>query len=80
MSSQEISAERLAELFHHYHEALGPATGALNKPPSASWTEVPEQERCRMITAARLTLLELDSPPPKSREYFATPGEAEWGS
>jgi hypothetical protein len=81
MSFQEVSAERLAELFHHYHEALGPAFESQNKRPAASWTEVPEQERCRMITAARLTLLELDSHYPRSldEQYFAKAGEAEWG-
>ena len=81
MSFQEVSAERLAELFHHYHEALQPGHEPQGKHPMASWTEVSEQEKCRMITAARLTLLELDSEQPRRthEQYFATPGEAEWG-
>ena len=80
MSFQEISAERLAELFHHYHEALGTLMNPKSKQPAASWMEVPEPEKCRMITAARLTLLELDSESNKPHgEYFAKAGEAEWG-
>src|SRR5438132_7260583 len=32
MSIQEVSAEQLAELFHHYHQALGPDFGCASKP------------------------------------------------
>ncbi|MDQ1409160.1 MAG: hypothetical protein QOD84_749 [Acidobacteriaceae bacterium] len=79
MSNQEISAERLAELFHHYHQVLGPN-------PSSSissillWEELPKQEQGRFVAAARLALLEIESSPKEdSRRYFAKPGEAEWG-
>ena len=82
MSFQEISAEQLAMLFHHYHEALGPDFGCASKPIRASWEEIPQQEKSRMVAAARLTLLELDSmhtTAENSSKYFAPAGEAEWG-
>jgi len=82
MSFLDVSAEQLAELFHHYHQALGPDFGCAGKPIADSWKEVSQQEKGRMVAAARLTLLELDSAYSKSEspiEYFARPGEAEWG-
>ena len=82
MSFQDVSAEQLAELFHHYHQALGPDFGCAGKPIHASWQEVPQQEKSRMVAAARLTLLELDSTHTKhedSSKYYAPVGEAEWG-
>jgi hypothetical protein len=87
MSFQEVSAEQLAELFHHYHQALGSELGCAGKPIRDSWQEVPQQEKSRMVAAARLTLLELDSTHIRStnsregnsRKYFAPAGEAEWG-
>lgn len=89
MSFQDVSAEQLAELFHHYHQALGSDFGCASKPIRASWQEVPQREKSRMVAAARLTLLELDSTHAESvsingrqgnsGQYFATPGEAEWG-
>lgn len=44
--------------------------------------EVPQQEKSRLIAAARLALLELGVTSREgedSRRYFAKPGEAEWG-
>ena len=78
----EVAPERLAELFHHYHQALtsGPAGKGIEN--RGSWKEVSQPEKNRMVAAARLTLLELDSASNdrhKSRPYFAQPGEAEWG-
>jgi hypothetical protein len=73
MSIEEVSPERLAELFHHYHQALG---------PSESWEQVPQQEKSRLIAAAQLALVELASTAREredSKRYFAKPGEAEWG-
>ena len=77
----EVAPERLAELFHHYHEALRPEPGSRSE-ALGSWKEVPPQEKSRLVAAARLALLELDSmknQPAKARQYFAQPGEAEWG-
>ncbi|MGB6473745.1 MAG: hypothetical protein WBF04_06650 [Candidatus Sulfotelmatobacter sp.] len=87
MSFQDVSAEQLAELFHHYHQALGPDLGCSGKPVRSTWQEVPQQEKSRLVAAARLTLLELDSThvqftngrDEESNKYFAPAGEAEWG-
>jgi len=82
MSIQEISAEQLAELFHHYHQALAPDFGCAEKGGSEGWEEVPQKEKSRLIAAARLALLELGATSREresSRRYFAPPGEAEWG-
>lgn len=85
---QEVSAEQLAKLFFNYHEAL--AHGCCDnsgieheKPQASSWERTPQNERKLMVAAARLTLLELSTTPAHSqpgRRYYATPGEAEWGS
>jgi hypothetical protein len=79
MRIEEITPERLAEFFHHYYQVLE-ASGKGSE--SDSWKEMAEPEKNRLVAAARLTLLELDSTKDdaaKSRQYFAEPGEAEWG-
>jgi hypothetical protein len=78
----EVAPERLAELFHHYHQALTPEVSGKGSEGRGVWKEVPQQEKSRMVAAARLTLLELESitsDRSRSRKYFAKPGEAEWG-
>jgi hypothetical protein len=78
----EVAPERLAELFHHYQQALAPEPSGKGSEGRGSWREVPQPEKSRMVAAARLTLLELESMAngrAKSRQYFAQPGEAEWG-
>ena len=83
MSIQEVSAEELAKLFHHYQGALLEDFQALRKEAAPqSWEQVPQNERKLMVAAARLALLELGAtakPTPVDRRYFAKPGEAEWG-
>jgi hypothetical protein len=82
MSLQEVLPEQLAELFHHYHQALAPDLAVDRKACFDSWEQVPSPEKKRMITAARLALLELLANGQQregSRKYFAQPGEAEWG-
>jgi hypothetical protein len=82
MSIQEVSAEQLAELFHHYHQALGPDVGRASKSNTEAWEQVPQQEKSRLVAATRLALLELASTAREgedSRRYFAKPGQAEWG-
>jgi hypothetical protein len=82
MSIQEVSAEQLAELFHHYHQALAPDFGGASKANPEAWEQVGPQEKSRLVSAARLALLELaaaDQNCEDSRRYFAKPGEAEWG-
>jgi hypothetical protein len=76
----DVSAEQLAKLFHHYREAL--AHNGCSHDDSSAWERTPEQERKRMVAAARLALLELSTcsaPVESDRSYFAKPGEAEWG-
>jgi hypothetical protein len=82
MSIQEVSAEQLAELFHHYHQALGQDVGRASKSNAEAWEQVPLQEKSRLVAAAHLALLELVSTAREredSRRYFAKPGQAEWG-
>ncbi len=78
MGINEVVPEQLAELFHHYHEALAreSADEALT-----AWKEMPPREKNRLIAAARLALLELGSIGglKNGRQYFARAGEAEWG-
>ncbi len=78
----EVAPERLAELFHHYQQALMPEVTGKGSEGRGSWKEVSQPEKSRLVAAARLALLELESmssEPAKSREYFAQPGKAEWG-
>ena len=83
MSIQEVSAEQLAEIFHHYNQALAPDCNCESKPNGHPWEHLPQTEKSRMIAAARLALLELAASATEaeedSRRYFAKPGEAEWG-
>jgi hypothetical protein len=82
MSILEVSADEFAELFHHYHQALGPDFGCASRPNAEDWEQMPPQERSRLVAAARLTLLELASADREREDpgrYFAKPGEAEWG-
>ena len=88
MSIQEVSPELLAALFHHYHQALAPDFQCASDPNAEPWEEIPQQEKGRMIAAARLALLELagtgrepaDRTKYFAKPYFAKPGEAEWGA
>jgi hypothetical protein len=88
MSIQEVSPELLAALFHHYHQALAPDFHCASDPNAEPWEEIPQQEKGRMVAAARLALLELagtvrepvDRTKYFAKPYFAKPGEAEWGA
>ena len=82
MSIHEVSAERFAQLFHHYHQALAPESRPSCKPPCETWDDVPAPEKNRLVAAARLALLELATiarQHEETRLYFAKAGEAEWG-
>jgi hypothetical protein len=78
-----VSAEDLAKIFHHYHEALeNDFHGQATRQADFSWEQAPQIERKLMIAAARLTLLELAATSEiekADRQYFAKPGEADWG-
>jgi hypothetical protein len=78
MSTQELFVQQFARLFHHYREGLSPEAEQGN----SSWNSVPANERHRLMAAARLAILELETDArtdDDSRRYFAKPGEAEWG-
>lgn len=80
MSTQEMFVQQFARLFHHYREALSAEEQTETQP--GSWKSVPPEERNRMVAAARLALLELETSARmenESRRYYAKPGEAEWG-
>jgi hypothetical protein len=82
MSIQEVSPERFAQLFHHYHQALSSeADHPCSRRTKDEWERLPASEKSRLIAAARLALLEVEVVPGEhqSRRYFAKPGEAEWG-
>lgn len=80
---QDISAEQLAKVFHHYREALAQGNnGRETEEESSSWDRAPQDERKLMVAAARLALLELTTNAAEAtpnRKYFAKPGEADWG-
>lgn len=82
MWTHDVAPERLAEIFHHYHQALSPEVSGKGSDGHSSWKEVSPQVKSRLVAAARLALLELESitsERAKTRQYFAQPGEAEWG-
>lgn len=75
------SVEELAKLFHHYQEALaGDFDCQSSDEGSRSWERTPTNERNLRVAAVRMALLELtEMQEAPNREYFAKPGEAEWG-
>ncbi|HYA25564.1 MAG TPA: hypothetical protein VEF05_15480 [Terriglobales bacterium] len=78
MHIKEVAPERLGEFFQHYHRALE----VFGKASESSSKERAEPEKNHSGAAACLVLLQLDlteSESAKSRQYFAEPGEAEWG-
>ena len=82
MSIEEVSAEKLAELFLHYHQALGPDFGFSRMTNQESWENLTREEKSRIVAAAWLALLEVAASSKSqddARRYFAKPGEAEWG-
>jgi len=82
MSIQDVSAEELAKLVHHYQGALASDFGCESQERmSAPWDQTPQNQRKLMITAARLALLELSETRQRKSDadYFAKPGEADWG-
>jgi len=78
MSTQEVFVQQFARLFNHYREALSPEAEQEN----SLWNSVPADERHRLMAAARLAILELETnarTEDDTRRYSAKPGEAEWG-
>ena len=82
MSAQDVFVQQFARLFHHYSKALSSEKGSSPEPQLESWNALPCDERKRLVAAASLAILELESNPhipEDSRYYFAKPGEAGWG-
>jgi hypothetical protein len=80
MSTQEVFVQQFAKLFVHYQEALTLTNEGAPEADAATWQDTPEMERERLVAAARLALLELESnQQDDSRRWYARPGQAEWG-
>jgi len=80
MSTQEVFVQQFAKLFVHYQEALTITAGDGEESWSVAWQDLPQAERERMVAAARLALLELESGEQEdARRWYAQPGQAEWG-
>jgi len=81
---QDVSAEQLAKVFYHYHDALArDGKDHDNQEESFSWDRASQSQRQLMVAAARLALIELVTTPMESkpsRKYYAEPVKAEWGS
>ena len=54
MSIREVSPEHLAELFHHYHQALAPDFGGTSAASTQAWARVPVQEKNRLVAAGAI--------------------------
>lgn len=79
MSTQEVFVQQFTKLFHHYSSAL---SSPEQKPEPAPSNSGLADESNRLVAAARLAILELEtnaSLHSNDRRYFAKPGEAEWG-
>jgi hypothetical protein len=81
MSIQEVSAEQLAELFHHYHQALGQtlAPRASQTLKHGAGTTTGKEPSGRCCPSGIAGIASTDRKRENPRRYFAKPGEAEWG-
>lgn len=81
MSTEEVFVQQFAKLFVHYREALTLNTGSARDMQLNGWNDLPSAQRERMVAAARLALIEIESATGDDdrHRYFAPPGEAEWG-
>jgi hypothetical protein len=50
---KEVSAEQLAERFHHYDHALRADHNRASEHDTEAWEEIPHHERIRLVAAAR---------------------------
>lgn len=81
MSAEEVFVQQFAKLFVHYRDALTLHADSSRIMNLYEWNELPTLERERMVAAARLALIEIESATGADdrHRYFAPPGEAEWG-
>jgi hypothetical protein len=78
---QDVTPEQLARLTYQYRQALAHDFNHEANHDS-SWDHASQDDRKLIVAVARLTLLELSTIRPETRRngnYFAIPGEAEWG-
>ena len=78
MSDQKEFVQQFARWFPRHHENSSPEP----ERGSASWNTIPADQRHRLVAAARLAILELETDAhsqDNSRLHFAKPGEAERG-
>ena len=68
MSIEEVSAERFAQLFHHYHEALADDSGNACCRTSDAWADVPPSEKTDDRRRA-LALLEVEVLPERNATH-----------
>jgi hypothetical protein len=68
-------------LFVHYRDALTQDGSSASIQPWHEWDDIPSPDRERLVAAARLALIEIESSAMEndSRRYYSKPGEAEWG-
>jgi hypothetical protein len=71
MSIEEVSAEQLAQVFHHYHQAFGPDFGCESKSNAGAWEQLPQEEKSRMVAAARLAYWNWPTRPESERTQSA---------
>jgi hypothetical protein len=45
MAIEEVKAERFAQVFHHYHQALVADGNGSGNPPTESWDDYPNKKR-----------------------------------
>ena len=82
MSTQEVFVQHFARLFDHYQHALNSDNPESTNAQPRAWSALPADERNRMVAAARLAIMEMETNArleDESRKYYAKPGEAEWG-
>ena len=61
MSSEEVFVQQFAKLFVHYRDALTLESGKENGSELQRLNEIPVVELDRMISAARLAVLEIET-------------------
>lgn len=82
MSTEEVFGQQFAKLFVYYRDALALDADYTTGLQLDGWNALPSAERDRMVAAARLARLEIETTSKMeddSRRYYAKPGEAEWG-
>jgi hypothetical protein len=83
MLGEEVFVQQFAKLFVHYRDALTVDTAGEHGSELQRLNEMPAVELDRMVSAARLALLEIESDARErgdTRHYYANPGDQGRGS